>query len=281
MSSILTNVGAMAALQSLNATNKSLQTTQNRISSGLRIESAKDNSSSWAIATTMRSDISAFKAIGDNLNMSQSTVSVARSASEAIAGLLDEIKAKVTLAGSNSVDKAKIQDDLAKFFSQIQTTVDAAQFNGVNYIDGSQTGTIDLLASLNRDSAGVVTTGTIGVDAVDLNTTTGGGLAALAAIDVSATGFDVDTALATVETAIGTVTDAAAAFGAVENRLSIQSDFVAALTDALTTGVGSMVDANMEEESARLSALQVQQQLGIQALSIANSAPQNVLALFR
>lgn len=281
MSSILTNVGAMAALQSLNATNKSLQTTQNRISSGLRIESAKDNSSSWAIATTMRSDISAFKAIGDNLNMSQSTVSVARSASESIAGLLDEIKAKVTLAGSNSVDKAKIQDDLAKFFEQIQTTVDAAQFNGVNYIDGSQTGTIDLLASLNRDSAGTVTTGTIGVDAVDLNTTAGGGLNALATIDVSAVGFDVDTALATVEAAITTVTDAAAAFGAVENRLSIQSDFVSALTDALTTGVGSMVDANMEEESARLSALQVQQQLGVQALSIANSAPQNVLALFR
>jgi flagellin len=271
----------MAALQSLNTTNKSLQTTQNRISSGLRIESAKDNSSSWAIATTMRSDISAFKAIGDNLNMSQSTVSVARSASESIADLLDEIKAKVTLAGSNSVDKAKIQDDLATYFSQIQSTVDAAQFNGVNYLNGSQTGTIDLLASLNRDSAGAVTTATIGVDAVDLNTTGTGGLAALAAIDVSAAGFDVDTALATVETAIGTVTDAAAAFGAVENRLSIQSDFVSALTDALTTGVGSMVDANMEEESARLSALQVQQQLGIQALSIANSAPQNVLSLFR
>jgi flagellin len=151
----------------------------------------------------------------------------------------------------------------------------------VNYLNGSQTGTIDLLASLNRDSAGAVTTATIGVDAVDLNTTGTGGLAALAAIDVSAAGFDVDTALATVETAIGTVTDAAAAFGAVENRLSIQSDFVSALTDALTTGVGSMVDANMEEESARLSALQVQQQLGIQALSIANSAPQNVLSLFR
>src|SRR5262245_12855428 len=98
MSSILTKVGAMAALQSLNATNKSLQTTQNRISSGLRIESAKDNSSSWAIATTMRSDVSALKAIGDNLNMSESAVSVARQASESIADLLDDIKAKVALA---------------------------------------------------------------------------------------------------------------------------------------------------------------------------------------
>jgi flagellin len=277
MSSILTNVGAMAALQSLNATNKSLQTTQNRISTGLRVESAKDDSSSWAIATTMRSDVSAFKAIGDNLALSDSTVAVARSAAEEVAKVLDTIKGKIALANSSSVDAAKIQDDIDQYVAEIGNIVTAAQFNGVNLLDSAAN--VDLLASLDRSGA-TVTVSNISFAEQDLRTAAGGGLAALTSIDVTTTA-NAATALTTIETAISTVTAAAAVFGSVGNRLSIQRDFVSALTDALTTGVGSMVDANMEEESARLSALQVQQQLGIQALSIANSAPQNVLSLFR
>lgn len=277
MSSILTNVGAMAALQTLNMVNKSLSTTQNRISSGLRVESAKDNSSAWSIATTMRGDTSGFKAIGDNLALSESTVSVAREASETAAELLVQIKSKVVLANSNSVDTAKIQDEIDQLVDQITNVVGAAQFNGVNLVDGS--GSVDFLASLDRSGA-TVTVSNITFNEQDLRTAAGGGLNAITTIDVT-TVAGAAAAIATIETAVTTASDAAAVFGSVQSRVAIQRDFVSALADALTAGIGSLVDANMEEEAARLTALQTQQQLSIQSLSIANAAPQSILALFR
>jgi flagellin len=277
MSSILTNVGAMAALQTLNATNKALNTTQNRISSGMRVESAKDNSSSWSIATTMRGDVSGFKAIADNLALSESTVSVAREAAETVSDLLTQIKSKVVLANSDSVDTTKIQDDIDQLVDQITNVVGSAQFNGVNLVDSAAS--VDFLASLDRSGA-TVTVSNITFNEQDLRTAAGGGLAAITSIDVtSAAGAAA--AVATIETAVGVAVDAAASFGAVQGRVSIQRDFVSAMADAMTAGVGSLVDANMEEEAARLTALQTQQQLGIQGLSIANAAPQNILALFR
>lgn len=277
MSSILTNVGAMAALQTLNATNKALTTTQNRISSGMRVENAKDNSSSWSIATTMRGDVSGFKAIADNLALSESTVSVARKAAETVSDLLTQIKAKVVLANSDSVDTSKIQDDIDQLVDQITNVVGSAQFNGVNLVDS--TDSVDFLASLDRSGA-TVTVSNITFNEQDLRTAAGGGLAAITAIDVT-TAAGAAAAVATIETAVGVAVDAAASFGAVQGRVSIQRDFVSAMADAMTAGVGSLVDANMEEEAARLTALQTQQQLGIQGLSIANAAPQNILALFR
>jgi flagellin len=277
MSSILTNVGAMAALQTLNATNKALNTTQNRISSGMRVESAKDNSSSWSIATTMRGDVSGFKAIADNLALSESTVSVAREAAETVSDLLTQIKSKVVLANSDSVDTSKIQDDIDQLVDQITNVVGAAQFNGVNLVDS--TASVDFLASLDRSGA-TVAVSNITFNEQDLRTAAGGGLAAITAIDVT-TAAGATAAIATIETAVGVAVDAAASFGAVQGRVSIQRDFVSAMSDAMTAGVGSLVDANMEEEAARLTALQTQQQLGIQGLSIANAAPQNILALFR
>jgi flagellin len=277
MSSILTNVGAMAALQTLNATNKALNTTQNRISSGMRVESAKDNSSSWSIATTMRGDVSGFKAIADNLALSESTVSVAREAAETVSDLLTQIKSKVVLANSDSVDTTKIQDDIDQLVDQITNVVGSAQFNGVNLVDSAAS--VDFLASLDRSGA-TVTVSNITFNEQDLRTAAGGGLAAITAIDVT-TAAGAAAAVATIETAVGVAVDAAASFGAVQGRVSIQRDFVSAMADAMTAGVGSLVDANMEEEAARLTALQTQQQLGIQGLSIANAAPQNILALFR
>jgi len=277
MSSILTNVGAMAALQTLNATNKALTTTQNRISSGMRVHDAKDNSSSWSIATTMRGDVSGFKAIADNLALSESTVSVARQASESVSDLLTQIKSKIVLANSDSVDTTKIQDDIDQLVDQITNVVGAAQFNGVNLVDS--TASVDFLASLDRSGA-TVTVSNITFNEQDLRTAVGGGLAAITAIDVT-TAAGASAAVASIETAIGVAVDAAASFGAVQGRVSIQRDFVSAMADAMTAGVGSLVDANMEEEAARLTALQTQQQLGIQGLSIANAAPQNILALFR
>lgn len=269
MSSLLTNVGAMAALQSLNSTNKSLAMTQNRISTGMRVSNASEDSSSWAIATAMRGDVSGYKAISDNLALSTSTVSVARSGAETVNGLLNQIKGKVVQATGTGVDTAKIQDDVDQLVAQIDSVVNAAEINGLNYINAA--GTQDILASMDRSG------GTLAVQNITLNT-----------VDLTAAGLGVDTldvtaatALDDVEAAITATTDAAAEFGAVQNRLEIQSDFVKSLTDALNEGVGSIVDANMEEEAARLSALQVQQQLGIQSLSIANSAPQSILSLFR
>jgi flagellin len=270
MSSILTNVGAMAALQSINNTNRSLATTQNRISTGLRVENAKDNSSSWAIATAMRGDVSGFKAISENLALSTSAISVAREGAEAVSGLLNQIKEKVVQANGTGVDTAKIQDDVDQLIAQVDSVVNAAEFNGINLLNGV-TASVDLLASMDR-SGGTLAVQTITVNGSDLTAAT----LAIDTLDVTAA-----TALDDIEAAIATAVSGAAEFGSVQNRLEIQSDFMTALTDALSAGVGSLVDANMEEEAARLSALQVQQQLGVQSLSIANSAPQSILALFR
>jgi flagellin len=270
MSSILTNVGAMQALQSINTTNRSLATTQNRISTGLRVSSAKDNSSSWAIATAMRGDVQGFKAISENLALSTSSISVARTGAETVTDLLNKIKEKVVQANGTGVDTAKIQSDVDQLLSQIDSVANAAEFNGTNFIKATPD-SANLLASMDR-SSGTLAVQTIAVTGSDLTTT---GLS-VNALDVTSA-----TALADVETAIGTSSAAAAQFGSVQNRLEIQSDFVTALGDALTVGVGSLVDANMQEEAARLSALQVQQQLGVQSLSIANQAPQSILTLFR
>jgi flagellin len=270
MSSILTNVGAMQALQSINSTNRSLATTQNRISTGLRVANSKDNSSSWAIATAMRGDVSGFKAISENLALSTSAISVARTGAETVTDLLNKIKEKIVQANGTGVDTAKIQDDVDQLLSQIDSVANAAEFNGTNFIKATPD-SANLLASMDR-SSGTLAVQTIAVTGSDLTTT---GLS-VNALDVTSA-----TALADVETAIGTSSAAAAQFGSVQNRLEIQSDFVTALGDALTVGVGSLVDANMQEEAARLSALQVQQQLGVQSLSIANQAPQSILTLFR
>jgi flagellin len=270
MSSILTNVGAMQALQSINTTNRSLATTQNRISTGLRVSSAKDNSSSWAIATAMRGDVQGFKAISENLALSTSSISVARTGAETVTDLLNKIKEKVVQANGTGVDTAKIQSDVDQLLSQIDSVANAAEFNGTNFIKATPD-SANLLASMDR-SSGTLAVQTIAVTGSDLTTT---GLS-VNALDVTSA-----TALADVETAISTSSAAAAQFGSVQNRLEIQSDFVTALGDALTAGVGSLVDANMQEEAARLSALQVQQQLGVQSLSIANQAPQSILTLFR
>lgn len=403
MSSILTNNSAMVALQTLQSINKNLASVQNEISTGKRVATAKDNSAIWAISKVMESDVKGFKAISDSLALGQSTVSVARNAAETVTDLLTQMKGKIVAAQEANVDRGKINDDVTALKNQIESVVNAAQFNGLNLVNGS-VASASILASLDRDSAGNVTTSTITVTAQDLSTggyvandifsgssagasangdvvafnldsgggneqieiaengaafvagdkvsitvagqtvsytvtaddaaatatadivavalkdkidnlgiagltvdydsgTPGtlnftnsgtvdltvsgqftnagsGGLGAMANIDVS-TASGAASALATIETLIGTAIDAAAAFGSAEGRISIQAEFISNLTDSLVSGIGSMVDANMEEASARLQSLQVQQQLGVQSLAIANQSPQTILALFR
>ncbi|MDF1620496.1 flagellin [Pseudothioclava nitratireducens] len=406
MSSILTNTSAMVALQTLKGINSGLASTQAQISTGKSIASAKDNAAVWAISKVMESDVKGFQGISDSLALGESTVAVARQASETVTNLLTEMKGKIVAAQESNVDKAKIQTDISALRDQIEAVVGAAQFNGLNLVDGSSAATVDVLSSLNRSADGTVTAEHIGVAAqnlsiggyaaqtvftgtdgvttdtadafsfsldanggtddagtvvvVDTNLSAGdkinmrigdtsisytvtaedvastttadvvavgiksaiensganvtvdynsgtagtlsitnngtdsisisgqyenagsGGLGLLSSINVDdGAGGDSALALTNIETLIQTASNAAAAFGSAESRIQTQSDFISNLTDSMRAGIGSLVDADMEEASARLQALQTQQQLGIQALSIANQQPQNILSLFR
>jgi flagellin len=402
MSSILTNTSAMVALQTLKGVNSGLEKTQSEISTGKSVATAKDNAAVWAISKVMESDVTGFRAISDSLALGESTVAVAQQASETVTDLLTQMKEKIVAATGDNVDRDKLNNDVTALKDQIASVVRAAQFNGLNLVDGV-TASTDVLSSLDR-SGGTVSASYITVDGEDLSTggyvakaaftgtdgvaadgadsfgfsldgtggtddngtiviadptyeagdkislqigdksvsytvtaddvaatttadiiavglksaieasgadvtvdydsgspgelvitnnattslaisgqftnTGSGGLGAMAAIDVTTLG-GAQAALGTIETLTQTAIDAAAAFGSKSRQIESQSDFVSKLTDSFKAGIGSMVDANMEEASARLQALQVQQQLGIQALSIANQAPQNVLSLFR
>ena len=405
MSSILTNNSAMVALQTMKSINSNMNKTQSEISTGKSVASAKDNAAVWAISKVMESDVEGFKGISDSLNLGSSTLSVARQAAETVTDLLTQIKGKIVAAQGSNVDRTKIQTDIDALTGQVNSVVGAAQFNGLNLIDGSNT-TVDILSSLDRSSSGVKasvitvnaqnlstgayaandvfgasTGGTVSTDAdtfvlkldkaggtdditiqdgatawaagdkvsmrigdktasytvsandvasgsntvadlvavgmknsidalgisgltVDYDSASpgrlsftnagtkdlsvsgqfknasSGGLGALSSIDVT-TSSGATTALGSIEAMVQTSIDAASEFGSTQKRIDIQSSFVGKLSDALKSGIGTMVDADMEETSARLQALQVQQQLATQSLSIANQQPQNILALFR
>ncbi|WP_380055190.1 flagellin [Falsihalocynthiibacter sp. SS001] len=505
MSSILTNTGAMVALQTLKGVNANMATTQNEISTGKSVSSAKDNSAVWAISKVMEADVNGFKAISDSLSLGESTVAVARQASETVTGLLTDIKGKIVAAQEENVDRTKIQTDISALRDQITAVVGAAQFNGLNLIQG--TDEVNILSSLDRSSDGTVSASNITIERQDQSTTAGtygsgtdisanasisGGATAVAntantavatfgatwaandtatltvagvelgftakgtdpadvasyfegainglgldgvtasssggALTISSTrafegldvavsattagdgtgqitaangttgltdasatieqraetvafstvaavkdgdsykvtvgsssynyiagknetmedvakglktaidGGDIDgittkvsqdattkqwslsidnsgsslalartaneggtasgglfgldkidvrsdagasSALDSIETLIQSSIDAGANFGSAEARIENQSDFIGKLTDSLKSGIGTLVDADMEEVSARLTALQTQQQLSIQSLSIANQAPQSILSLFR
>ncbi|MAU53710.1 MAG: flagellin [Roseovarius sp.] len=443
MSSILTNNSAMVALQTLQSVNKNLAKTQDVISTGKQVSTAKDNAAIFAISRVMESDVAGFRGISESLALGESTVAVARQASETVTDLLTQMKSKIVAAQEENVDRSKIQTDIVELRKQIGSVVGAAQFNGLNLVDGSSTDPVNVLASLDRDSSGNVTASSIEVARQNLSVTTpvtaqafgttdladaaaasalidsansttiaddaatidggtsnaslanntsevitigqvaagdsfqidlgnvpvnvagggvatgqrtfqfvasatdgtadvaanlanqinaffeaatdpalklsatvsdnqititngdaattngaldiglraqtggtpgssaaSGGLGALQTIDVT-TDAGATGALAAIEGLIDQSIDAAAAFGSAQSRIETQSDFVSKLTDSLRSGIGSLVDADLEEASARLQALQVQQQLATQSLSIANQAPQSILALFR
>lgn len=274
MSSILTNNSAMVALQSLQQTNSNLAKTQDMISTGKKVATAKDNSAIFAISKVMESDISGFKAVSESLSLGESTVAVASAGAEQITNLLTEIKEKVVAGTGENVDHAKIQADVTELSNQVTTIISASQFNGANLLD-SAGGDMTVLSSLDRAADGSVTAGEITVASVDFEADLD-----LTDIDVSSA-TAADGSLANIEAHIQTAVDGAAALGASAKRLSDQGEFVGKVIDSMKSGVGAMVDTNMEEASARLQALQVQQQLATQSLSIANQAPQAILSLFR
>ena len=399
MSSILTNSSAMVALETLRGINKGLNQVQSEISTGKKVSNAKDNAAVFAISAVMSADVASFDKISDSLNLGSATVGVARAASEQVVDILTEMKGLIVSAQEDNVDRTKIQTDVAALKSQIDTIVGAAQFNGQNLLKAG--GSIDVLASLDRDAAGGVTASNINVSRVSLETgaltlgtgstisgatsvaasdtaiaaaatetftftagttsagdsysftigsstvnyvaregdtlndvaagvkaaidaegianvtvdlttvadpttgtpivsvtnggagsiafavagqtedgTYGGGLAALDTLTV-ATDSGATSALGAIDALLTTAIDAASGFGSAQKRIEIQGEFVNSLMDSMKVGIGALVDADLEEASARLQSLQVQQQLGVQALSIANQAPQSLLSLFR
>ena len=280
MSSILTNNSAMVALQTLKNVNSSLQKTQNEISTGKSVATAKDNSAVWAISKVMESDVAGFKAISNSLAVGESTVAVGLAGADQIVSVLKEMKGLAVAATSENADFAKIEADMLQKQQQIIQVIAAAQFNGVNLlatdVDGNGGSQLTVLASLDRSGTGTPVAATIDVAGVDFEANLD--IAGRTAIADSATAL---TALDEIEGFLQTAIQGSADLGASAKRMSDQNDFVSKLTDAMKSGIGALVDADMEEASARLQALQVQQQLATQSLSIANQAPQNILALFR
>ena len=280
MSSINTNNGAMVALQTLRSINKDLSATQSAISTGKDINTAKDNSAIWAISKVMESDVAGFEAVQDSLAVGESTVAVASAGAEQIVETLKEMKALAVAGQSETADFAKINADMQEKIAQISAITDGSQFNGVNLlkadIDGNASTNLTVVSSLDRIGSGAPTVTTIDVASADF--TTNLNASTITAITDSTTAA---TAFGDIEGFLTVAIDGAAALGASAQRISDQGEFMSKLSDAVTSGIGALVDADMEAASARLQALQTQQQLGVQSLSIANQAPQTILSLFR
>jgi flagellin len=273
MSSILTNTSAMVALQTMKAINKGMAKVQDEISTGMKVATAKDNSSSWAIAARMRSDVTAFEKISDSLTVGNAAVGVARAAAEQIVDTLQMIQEKVVQAREPGADIAKLQADTDALLATIGSTAASAQFNGINLVSATPATATIVVSMIRTDATTVATAGAGTLTVAGVNLQGLGDALALTAGD--------DTALTALQGRLTTAMNAAASFGAAQIRIESQQTFLNKQADALKIGVGAYVDADMEEASARLQALQVQQQLGIQALSIANQSPSNILALFR
>ncbi|WP_270374587.1 flagellin [Marinicauda sp. Alg238-R41] len=275
MATINTNPGAMIALQNLNKTNSDLQQVQQRINTGLAISSAKDNGGIYAIAQSMRADVGGYKAVTQSIDLAVSTVDVALAGGEAISDILVDMKQKALAAADTSLDTAArsaLNEDFKALRDQIGTIVSNAEFNGANLIDGSKTAGISALA--NADGSNTV-------DVDDENFSLGGSIVTLAATASFGTAAEASTAASTIATSLDSLNASLARLGTGSKSLEIHKTFVSKLSDTLEQGIGNLVDADLAKESARLQSLQVKQQLGVQALSIANSAPSTILGYFR
>jgi flagellin len=265
----------MIALQNLNKTNADLQQVQQRINTGLAVSSAKDNGGVYAIAQGMRADVAGYRSVTQSLDLAMSTVDVGLAAGEAISDLMIEMKEKALAGSDSSLDTASrsaLNEDFMALRDQISTIVANAEFNGTNLIDGSNTAGISALANADGSNS---------VDVDDEDLSLGGSIITLAATASFGTAAAASTAATTIETSLDNLNQALARLGTGSKALDVHKTFVGKLSDALEKGIGNLVDADLAKESARLQSLQVKQQLGIQALSIANSAPSSILGYFR
>ncbi len=286
MSSILTNNSAMTALATLKNINRGLNETQSRVSTGLQVASGKDNAAYFAISETMKGDSGMFKAINEGMTATKNSVATARLGAETVSDLAQQMVERIAFAQSNGVNKADVQNELDALVSNMQSAIDQATFNGDDLVGGAST-TVEVVSGVSRSSGSFETT-KISFETVDLQAIHD----ALDAIDITAAdvpesapgandAVNMESRLSDAEAQLSAAITAATSLGITENTLDGQMEFLDSLTDTLDSGVSSMVDANMEEEAARLQAYQVQQQLATQSLSIANQAPQNILSLFR
>ena len=272
--SVNTNVGAMIALQNLNATNAQLATTQNRINTGKSVANAKDNGAIWAIAQGQRAEIGALNAVKQSLDRGVAAVDVALAAGETVSDLLLQMKEKALAATDASLTtsaRAALNEDFKALRDQIASVTTNAEFNGINLLETGATG-FQALANAQGTS-----TLTVGAEVMALGSTT----VSVATTQSIETLTKATASLTAVSNSIDAVSGALARLGTKSKALSTHITFVGKLSDALESGVGNLVDADLAKESAKLQALQTKQQLGVQALGIANQTPQLVLSLFR
>ena len=272
--SVNTNSGAQVALQYLNATQGQLDKTQGAINSGLKVASAKDDGAIYAIAQNQRATVAGYSSVINSINNGSSAIDVALSAGQSISDLLIQMKQKALAAADSSLDTASRQALNANFTAlrdQIATIVKNAVFNGFNLVDGSTT-QVTALASAD---------GTRRITTAAQNLKLSGSVVTIKTTSTISTQAKASTLIATIQSSLTNVNSALAKLSSGAAKFSIQSTFTQKLSDTLTAGIGNLVDANMAQESAKLQALQVKQQLGVQALAIANQAPQTILSLFR
>ena len=277
-----TNNGAMAALQSLTATTKSLSMTSSRITTGMKVASTKDDSAAYTTAQSLRSDLGGLQAVTSSLARAKSVTDVAVAGAEQISDIVNQMKAKAYQAADTGVDtatRANINKDFIALRDQITTIVTASTFNGTNLLKASG-GNVSALQSLQDGTSG----GTWQPDSLsvaNLGLDLGGSVVTVASgaelTDAAAATTMIDT-LTTTQTNLAT---SLSTLGSVSRKIDAQSAFNSKLSDAIEGGIGNLVDADLAKESAKLQALQVKQQLGVQALAIANQAPQTIISLFR
>ncbi|MBZ9995676.1 flagellin [Mesorhizobium sp. BH1-1-4] len=330
MASIMTNASALTALQSLNATQKNLDTTQARISTGYRVSQASDNAAYWSIATTMRSDNSAMSTVSDALGLGASKVDTAYTGMDSAITTINQIQQKLTASyGQTDASKEKTQVEIAALQKQLKAYADGATFSGTNMLSVNSGATattaadVKIVSAFNRSATGAVSISTIDVNVESIklyeagsaagvskgildadrlgtdgsvvttasNPTLGAAAAATDTYSVAslkifsgttaASDTQIQAMMNVVDAALKGMTNAATKLGAAKSSIDLQKTFTSSLMDSIDRGVGQLVDADMNKESTRLQALQVQQQLGVQALSIANGSSQSILSLFR
>jgi flagellin len=272
--SVNTNTGAQIALQYLNQTQGQLDQTQSAINSGLKVASAKDDGAIYAIAQNQRGAVAGFSSVINSLNNGSSAIDVALSAGQSISDLLIQLKQKALSAADPSLDTASRQALNANFVAlrdQISTIVKNAVFNNFNLVDGS-TNMVQALASAD---------GTRRVTAQAENMNLSGTIVTIKSTSTVSTQAKASALITVIQSSLTNVNSALAKLSSGAAKFSIQASFTQKLSDTLTAGIGNLVDANMAQESAMLQSLQVKQQLGVQALAIANQAPQTILSLFK
>ncbi|MBB4098861.1 flagellin [Sphingomonas kyeonggiensis] len=281
--SVNTNVGAMAALQSLNETNKGLSQVQSRINTGLKVASTKDDSASYTIAQGLRGDMGGLNAVSSSLSRAKSVTDVAVAGAEQISDVVNQMKAKAYQAADAGIDTATrdaLNSDFVALRDQITTIVKSSDFNGTNLLKAGG-GTVTALQSLQDSNSASTTWDPDSLSVANQGLDLGGSTVTIASGATISTQATAQAMIDTITTTQGNLKTSLSTLGAASRKIDAQSTFTSKLSDVIEGGIGNLVDADLAKESAKLQALQVKQQLGVQALSIANQAPSTITSLFR